>query len=865
MTEYLEDNPASAAPTVGALEGAQPGCPDATLAVARQRNGSAPAALSEPPAGLFEAAALRESLDALQESYVIFEAVRDGQGHVIDLRYRFLNTAAELLYGRPSAEVLGRGLLELFPSVVAQGIFACYVAPLHTGRSSSMRVPWFDDGGVTGAFDVAAHPFGDGVVVTAHDVSHELAAQRSLAASEALLRVVLDSTSDAIMRFGPDLRVDYVNGRLAEFTGISRQDWVGKTFDGAGYPPDLTVSWDEYSRRVFATGEPVLHEFELDLPVGHRWFETRVDPEFGPAGVVAHVITTSRDVTERKVAETMLRDSAALLSVVLEGSADSTSTYGPDLRVEYVNRRIAELSGIPAEAWIGKSMGDMGYPPSSVAYWTAHFDAVFATGEPESMQYEVDNTEGHRWYEAKLSPVFGPDGSVAHVISTNRDITERVNAELSLRQMATHDPLTGLANRLALLDDIERGLRAGGRTSSSTAVLLIDLDRFKMVNDSLGHDVGDTLLIVAAQRLAGAVRGGDLVGRVGGDEFVVVMRDLADPAEAVRVAWRLVEAFRPPFPTLLGELFCTASIGVAVSQAASEPADLLREADTAMYAAKNDGRDRVAVFNNELREAVTARRLIESDLRHALERGQLAVWFQPEVDLVTGRVIAAEALLRWHHPSGETLTAARFIDVAEETGLINDIGDWVLRQACIQAASWATGKDDRPIAVRVNVSARQLAEGGLLDVLDDAIATTSLDPNLLCLEITETALLGETRIARDNLAGIHDRGVHIAIDDFGTGYASLSYLHRYPIDDVKIDRSFITGIATEPHDYRLVGALIAMANHLQLSVTAEGVEDEQQADRLRSLNCPSAQGYLYSQAIPPEQFVTLLASVFPHP
>jgi EAL domain-containing protein (putative c-di-GMP-specific phosphodiesterase class I) len=331
------------------------------------------------------------------------------------------------------------------------------------------------------------------------------------------------------------------------------------------------------------------------------------------------------------------------------------------------------------------------------------------------------------------------------------------------------------------------------------------------------------------------------------------------------VAWRLVEAFRAPFPTPLGELFCTASIGVAVSQADSEPADLLREADTAMYAAKNDGRDRVAVFNNELREAVTARRLIESDLRHALERDQLAVWFQPEVDLVTGRVIAAEALLRWHHPSGDTLTAARFIDVAEETGLINDIGDWVLQQACTQATSWATGTDDRPITVRVNVSARQLAEGGLLDVLDDALATTSLDPNLLCLEITETALLSETRIARDNLTGIHDRGVRIAIDDFGTGYASLSYLHRYPIDVVKIDRSFITGIATEQHDYRLVGALIAMANHLQLSVTAEGVEDEHQADRLRALNCPSAQGYLYSQAIPPEQFVTLLATVFPHP
>ena len=268
-----------------------------------------------------------------------------------------------------------------------------------------------------------------------------------------------------------------------------------------------------------------------------------------------------------------------------------------------------------------------------MALWTARIGAVFATGEPESMQYEVDNAEGHCWYEANLSPLFGPDGSVAHVISTNRDITERVIAEQSLREMATHDSLTGLANRPALLDDIDRGLRAAGRTASSTAVLLLDLDRFKIVNDSLGHDVGDTLLRVAAQRLAGTVRGGDLVGRIGGDEFVVVMRDLGKPAEAVRAAWRLVEAFRRPFATEAGELFSTASIGVAVSRADSEPADLLREADTAMYAAKDDGRDRVAVFNDELRGAVAARLAIEGDLRRALERDQLAVWFQPEVDL----------------------------------------------------------------------------------------------------------------------------------------------------------------------------------------------------------------------------------------
>ncbi len=807
---------------------------------------------------------LREALDALQESFFIFEPIRDQGGAVVELRYCFLNAAAERLYGKPSVAVLGRGLTELFPSVVELGIFGCYIEPFRTGLSSAMRVPTFNDNGVVGAFDIAASPFGDKLVVTAHDVTDEVAATRALAESEALFRAVLDSTSDAIMQFGPDLRAKYVNQRLVEFTGITADDWRGRTFAEAGYPPHLTIPWDEYSRKVFATGEPVRHEFEIDLPVGHRWFETRVDPVVAADGTVTDVITTSRDVTERRQAEDQLRDSEALLSVILDGSRDGTTIYDPDMRMEYVNHRVVELSGIPADAWIGRTMDELGFPTEAVTFWTTRIRGVFETGEPTTMQYELDNTEGHRWYEASLSPQFAADGQVAHVISTNRDITERVLAEQALLDLATHDPLTGLANRVALLDEITRALSAGRRTDRSVAVLMVDLDRFKYVNDSLGHAVGDALLQAVARRLTGAIRGGDLVGRTGGDEFIVIMRDLDEPAEAVNAAWRLVEAFRRPFPSGEGELFSTASIGVAVSTVESEPADLLREADTAMYVAKADGRDRVSVFNEELRAIVTSRLAVEGDLRRALERGQLAVWYQPEVDLVTGAVIAAEALVRWHHPSGELFTADRFVDVAEETGLILDIGDWVLREACVQAAHWAAVRQD-PITVRVNVSALQLAEGGLLAALDDALAASGLDPVLLCLEITETALLRETTNARDNLEGIRDRGIRIAIDDFGTGYASLTYLRRYPIDVLKIDRSFIVDITVNEHDYRLVGGLVALARHLDLSVTAEGVETRDQAVMLRQLGCPGAQGYLYSRAVPADQLAAMLGTEFPHP
>ena len=701
-------------------------------------------------------------------------------------------------------------------------------------------------------------------MVTAGGVAGDRSSEIPRADAEALMRVVLDSTSDQIMCLAPGARIEYVNRRFVELTGIPAEDWIGKTAAEVGaYPREVAQIWEDDVRRVFATGESVSNAVQAPLPDGVRWIEYRLDPELGTDGSVAHVINTSRDATERRAAQARLSESEALLTVAVEGSRDATALYGPGLRVEYVNQRVADLSGVPAEAWVGKSLSELGYPESALAYWSAHMQEVFDTGVPQSMEYEVDNSEGHRWYEANLSPQFGQDGSVAHLVSTNRDITERVLAEQAIREMATHDSLTGLANRRAVVEDLERGLRVAGRKGGVVGVVLMDLDRFKYVNDSLGHNVGDTLLIAAADRIGGTVRDGDLIGRMGGYEFVVIMRDLDDQAEAVRTAWRLVESFREAFPSPDGDLFSTASIGVTISRPESEPADLLREADTAMYAAKDDGRDRVAVFNDDLRATVTNRLSIEGDLRVALERDQLAVWFQPEVDLVTGRIVAAEALLRWHHPSGETWTAGRFINVAEETGLINDIGDWVLNQACIEAATWATGDRGNPITIRVNVSTRQLADGGLLDAIDAALETSGLDPAQLCLEITETALLSETATARDNLAGIHDRRVRIALDDFGTGYAALTYIHRYPIDILKIDRSFITDITADNNDYRLVGALIAMADRLLLSVTAEGVEHQGQADCLKALGCPSAQGYLYSQAVPAEQFRSLMHKRYP--
>ncbi len=464
------------------------------------------------------------------------------------------------------------------------------------------------------------------------------------------------------------------------------------------------------------------------------------------------------------------------------------------------------------------------------------------------------------WVDARTRPIADADGRPdGSIVTTIWDTTAEVTAQHALEHAASHDSLTGLANRSLLLDELDRALAASRRSGTSTAVLLLDLDHFKYVNDSLGHAVGDDLLRAAAARMSAAVRDGDLVARQGGDEFVVVMRDLDHPAEAAIVAERLMEAFRSPITVGDAELFTTASIGVAVASSPGQDAiDLLREADTAMYRAKEDGRDRLAMFNEDLRDTVTRRLRIANELRAAVERDELAVWFQPEIHLDDGHLRAVEALLRWHHPSGELRSAAHFIETAEETGMILDIGRWVIQQSCRHAARWLSTRPDSPLVVRVNLSSLQLAEAGLLGDLDDALRSAGLAPDRLCVEITETAMLHETTTVRANMAGIAERGIRTAIDDFGTGYASLTYLRRYPVDVVKLDRSFVTNLTTQPQDRHIAAGIIDMAARLGISVTAEGVERPEQAELLRDLGCTGAQGYLYSPAVPSDEIEVML-------
>jgi diguanylate cyclase (GGDEF)-like protein/PAS domain S-box-containing protein len=552
-----------------------------------------------------------------------------------------------------------------------------------------------------------------------------------------------------------------------------------------------------------------------------------------------------------------LQSDAELLKVIVDHTADSIVRFDRALRYDFVNDRAIQLTGIGAERFLGATQADLGYPPEEVEVREERISKVFASGDVTTYHDVIVNLEGERWYETTLLPQRDDTGDVTHVIVMSRDVTARKMAEDALVRAAARDPLTGLANRSALLEVLHHAIESSEDSRLTTAVLLIDLDRFKLVNDSLGHAVGDRLLCLAAERIRQNVRPEDLVARHGGDEYVVVMRDLTDPAEAVGVSLRIVEAFRQPLLSGETELSTTASVGISVTaptRVTIDANDLIREADTAMYVAKANGRDGVSVFDETLRLEVDDRLRIENQLRGALGRGELAMWYQPEVHLRSGRIRSAEALLRWHHPSGEVLPAARFIDVAEDSGLIAPIGAWVLNEVVRQSAVWT----DREVIIRLNLASRQLNDPDLLGAFDRAVARHQARADLLCVEITETTLLHDTPTATRNLKGLTARGVKVALDDFGTGYASLTYLRRYHIDVVKLDRSFVTDIDTSPRDQRLAAAVVAMAQQLDIRVTAEGVETRAQADVVRKLGCSGAQGYLWSPAVPRDEFERMI-------
>lgn len=505
--------------------------------------------------------------------------------------------------------------------------------------------------------------------------------------------------------------------------------------------------------------------------------------------------------------------------------------------------------GVARHELIGRAVHDA-FPDMAEQLRDA-LQRAFILEKVQSFEYSTRVPTGEAHYEARVVRC-----SDAEALVLVRDVSERHELQRQLIHQAFHDSLTGLANRALFEDRVSHALaRTNGteREREGLAVLFIDLDDFKVVNDTLGHRAGDALLVAVAERLQEVTRPGDTIARLGGDEFAVLVEG-GKQAIAESLAQRLIEAFGRPFDAGFQRVAVTASIGVATRLGDVSAEDLLRNADMAMYAAKTAGKGRPALFEPAMQDGLLTQLMLESELREAVDENQFVVRYQPVVDTDTGRVVGAEALVRWQHPIRGLLPPSEFIPLAEQTGMIMPIGSMVLAEACRQAARW-----EAEVSVSVNVSTRQLNEPGLVETVVEALGDAQLDPWRLVLEITETSLISDAERAAQVLGDVKRLGVRLALDDFGTGFSSLSHLLQFPIDTIKVDKSFVDGITGEGNASALVGAILGIGGILGMNVVAEGVESEHQLDLLRRWRCPNGQGYLFAPPVEPAKIDEFLA------
>jgi diguanylate cyclase (GGDEF)-like protein/PAS domain S-box-containing protein len=603
-----------------------------------------------------------------------------------------------------------------------------------------------------------------------------------------------------------------------------------------------------------ATGEPFDADFRIaatDADGQVRWLHAR--------GRCANGVVsgTVQDITDRKRADAELHETLSLLNATLDATADGLLVVDLAGRITSFNNRFAEMWRLPREvletreddAVLGAALRQLSNPEFFLAKVRELYD------QPEAESRDMVEFVDGRIFERHSMPQRIGGTTVGRVWSF-RDITEQKRLEQELAHQAFHDSLTGLANQALFRDRVGHALARSTRQGGRTAVLFLDLDNFKRVNDSLGHTAGDELLASVAARLRACLRLSDTPARLGGDEFAVLLEDVVTEAEATMVADRIIESLRLPFGRgAEREVFISASIGIAFPSAGTSADQLLSEADLAMYTAKRRGKGRSEVYRTDMHDAIVDRLELEADLRRGLERGELVAHYQPIMSLTSGAITGVEALVRWTHPSRGPMQPDSFIPLAEESGLVVELGRQMLTAACAQVAAW--GGD---LSVSVNVSPRQLADDALLDHVREALAGSGLAPHALVLEITETAMMQDTEATIEKLTALKALGVRVAIDDFGTGYSSLSYLQRFPVDLLKIDRSFVSTLDGGDDEGSLAGTIITLARTLRLRAVAEGVETEDQASALAALGCELAQGYLFAKPADGETISALLAA-----
>ncbi|KXK07431.1 MAG: diguanylate cyclase/phosphodiesterase [Acidobacteria bacterium OLB17] len=726
---------------------------------------------------------------------------------------------------------------------------------LRTGEERLLKVQAETVGGPDGRTE---RMFG-----TIQDITESRYAEEALRESEARFRDLFENANDIIYTHDLDGNLTSVNRAVELVSGYSSEELVGMNYVDVVAPDFLDIASNMTPRRS-EHDKPTMYEIEIVAKDGHRVTLEVSTRLIYQDGVAVGVQGLGRDITQKRIAEKKIHETLSLFTSTFESTADGIVVMSLDRQIVTYNKKFVDMWELASEPMepddAGKMIAHICDKLQEPDAFLADLDHLY--GDPLLATDTIVRLKDGRIYERYSQPQL-TDGLPVGRVCCFRDITERTLAEERLRFYALHDPLTELPNRAAFMKHLRDAVAKSERSEyAQFAVLFLDLDRFKVINDSLGHTIGDKLLIAVAEKLTSGVRPGDIVARLGGDEFTILLQRSGDIQEVSKIAERLQAKISEPFKLDNYEVFTTASIGIVLSgQMHRSAEDFLRDADIAMYRAKEGGKARFEIFDQELHVRNMNLLRIETDLRHALEKDQFEVHYQPIVDLESGTVNEFEALIRWRHPEHGLVGPEEFVHVAEETGLIVPMGKWILNEACRQVSLWQRDSN-RLLAISVNLSAKQLMHPTLTAQVRDAIMHSGLRPSQVKLEVTESTVMEHSDKALKVLKELRRLGVGLSTDDFGTGYSSLSYLQKFPFQRLKIDRSFVKAMDDDDRSSLIVKTILMLGENLDLEVVAEGIETSGQRQKLRELKCGLGQGYLFSPPVPAARAKDLLRRGF---